>query len=77
MLVRCCGLAPAPCPAGRAPTGPRLLTRPPIPALCAAKLEPLVGATLARILFVLVRVGFLVSISTIFPMQAGGATDAV
>jgi amino acid permease len=35
----------------------------------AAKLEPLVGPALARLLYILVRTGFLLSIITIFPMQ--------
>jgi hypothetical protein len=36
----------------------------------AARLEPLVGPALARLFYVLVRVGFLLSIISIFPMQA-------
>ena len=36
----------------------------------AARLEPLVGPALARLFYVLVRVGFLMSIISIFPMQA-------
>lgn len=45
---------------------PALFARPPP----AAKLEPLVGPALARVLYVTVRLGFLLSLITIFPMQA-------
>jgi len=43
-----------------------------IASLPAAKLEPLVGPVLARVLYIMVRLGFLLSIITIFPMQVGG-----
>lgn len=36
----------------------------------AERLAPLVGLGLARLFYVLVRLGFLLSITTIFPMQA-------
>ena len=37
----------------------------------AARLEPLVGPALARVFYVLVRLAFLLSIISIFPMQVG------
>ena len=48
-----------------------------IASLPAAKLEPLVGPVLARVLYIMVRLGFLLSIITIFPMQVGGGAGCV